>query len=120
MYTEETFKNNVYSNNISTLSDSALLVRIFENNDERAYEILIDRYLQPLWRLASNILHDGSEAEDVIQDVFAMLWHRKLDWDSQGDAKFTSWIYRVVLNKCIDVKRKKQRQALSGKDIPES
>lgn len=95
------------------LSDAVLLGRIYDEDDKQAYKLLLDRYLKPLWRLAANILNDHSEAEDVIQEVFMGLWHKKLDWDAKGDAQFTTWLYRVVLNKCIDIKRKKSRQTVS-------
>jgi RNA polymerase sigma-70 factor (ECF subfamily) len=95
-------------------TDSALLNLIHTTQDKIAYKALVNRYLQPLWRLASNILNDKSEAEDIIQDVFAQLWHTTPDWDDKGEASFKTWLYRVTLNKCIDVKRKKSRQALNA------
>ncbi|MAS86593.1 MAG: hypothetical protein CMH30_01240 [Micavibrio sp.] len=95
-------------------TDSALLNRIHSTQDKAAYKALVNRYLQPLWRLASNILHDKSEAEDIIQDVFAQLWHATPDWDGKGEASFKTWLYRVTLNKCIDVKRKKAHQTLNA------
>lgn len=106
------------SNDISRLSDAQLLNRIWEDNDRRAYKFLIDRYLKPLWRLATNILNDQAEAEDVIQEVFMGLWQKKLDWDEKGSAQFTTWLYRAVLNKCIDIKRKRVSRKTTTVEIP--
>jgi RNA polymerase sigma-70 factor (ECF subfamily) len=98
--------------------DYALLHRVYHHHDQRAYAALVERYLNPLWRLANSALRDSTEAEDVIQEVFAQLWDKKLDWDEKGDAQFTTWLYRVTINKCIDFKRKKANRPLDSQAIP--
>tara|TARA_Y100001001_G_scaffold164688_1_gene198076 strand:- start:2830 stop:3522 length:693 start_codon:yes stop_codon:yes gene_type:complete len=97
--------------------EDAALLALIAKGDDRAFQEIVDRYIQPIWRLASNILNDRHEAEDVVQDVFMMLWDKDINWQANG-AKFSTWLYRVVLNKCIDIKRKKSRQHLSDIDIP--
>lgn len=97
--------------------EDAALLALIAQGDDRAFQEIVNRYIQPIWRLASNILNDRHEAEDVVQDVFMTLWDKDLNWDARG-AKFSTWLYRVVLNKCIDIKRKKSRQCQSDIDIP--
>lgn len=82
------------------------LVGLIIKGDKQAYQILVQRYLNKIWRLSMSILKDEQEAEDAVQDVFLTLWKSLKTWDPQGKAKFSTWIYRVSFNKCIDIKRK--------------
>ncbi len=88
------------------LSDNALLELISSGN-ETAYNMLLQRYVGKIWRLSFSILKNEQEAEDAAQDVFLSLWKSLKKWDQNGSAKFSTWIYRVTFNKCIDIKRKK-------------
>ncbi len=84
------------------------LVRAIRDGDKHSYSILVERYLDKIWRLAMSILTNEQEAEDAVQDVFLMLWQSLDKWDPDGAAKFSTWIYRVSFNKCIDIKRKRR------------
>jgi RNA polymerase sigma-70 factor (ECF subfamily) len=55
-----------------------------------------------------SVLHNEQEAEDAVQDVFLTLWQSLENWDANGRAKFSTWLYRVSFNKCIDLKRKRK------------
>ena len=90
-----------------TLSDEEL-VSLIVNGDKQAYSLLVQRYLNKIWRLAMSILHNEQEAEDAVQEVFLTLWQKLEQWDTNGKAKFSTWIYRVSFNKCIDIKRKRK------------
>jgi len=98
------------------MKDEELLIRI-KNADKIAYNIIVERYLTKLWRLGMSIFHNASEAEDAVQDVLLSVWQNRANWkdESEGGAKFSTWIYRVMLNRCIDIKRK--RKPSSGVDI---
>jgi RNA polymerase sigma-70 factor, ECF subfamily len=50
------------------------------------------------------ILGNGADAEDVVQDTFLKVWTHRGRWEA-GRAKFSTWIYRVVMNRCIDLRR---------------
>lgn len=87
-------------------SDEVLLNRI-KLDDQNAYRILVDRYLGKLWRLGVNVLCNESEAEEVVQEVLLTVWKNRHKWDD-AEAKFSTWVYRVTLNRCIDIKRKRR------------
>lgn len=89
-----------------TLTDENLLARL-KNDDREAYNMLVERYLTKLWRLAVNVLYNDTEAEDVVQEVMLTIWQKRQDWE-EGTAKFSTWIYRVTLNRCIDLKRRRK------------
>lgn len=88
------------------VSDDDLLARI-KNDDRAAYKMLVERYLPKLWRLSVSVLYNEAEAEDVVQDTLLTVWQNRHKWED-GDAKFSTWIYRVTLNRSIDVKRKRR------------
>lgn len=98
------------------MSDEDLL-EMMRADDEVAYRILITRHVYRCQRLAIRVLHDNSLAEDIVQDVFLQLWIRRADW-RRTNAKFTSWLFRAIFNRCIDVRRKRRDVALETTDEP--
>jgi RNA polymerase sigma-70 factor (ECF subfamily) len=61
--------------------------------------------------IASRILPDISQAEEVVQDAFVTLW-TKADAYDPTRAKFTTWFHRVVVNRALDTKRRKTPETL--------
>jgi len=86
--------------------DEALLARIAKD-DTTAYATLVDRYLPRLWRIGVSVLCHEAEAEDVVQEVLLTVWQNRHNWKA-GDTKFSTWVYRVTLNRCIDIKRRRR------------
>ncbi len=73
--------------------------------DGAAWSALVDRYLGQITGHAWYMLGDPREAEDVAQEAFVRLVAKAADWQP-GGAKLKTWLYRVVVNLCIDHKRK--------------
>jgi RNA polymerase sigma-70 factor (ECF subfamily) len=88
------------------LPDEAICERL-RAGDEMALRVLIDRHARMVRRLAMNILSDRGDAEDVAQDVFVSVWKNRDKW-VRGEAKFTTWLHRVTINKAIDRRRRRQ------------
>lgn len=89
-------------------SDEALLVA-YANGDPGAARDLTARLLPRVLAQAARALGgDRAEAEDVAQDAMMRLWRVAPDW-RQGEAKVTTWLYRVTANLCIDRLRKRGR-----------
>ena len=98
--------------------DEALLVA-YANGDGAAGRILIERLGPRLFGYASRVLKDRTEAEDVVQEAMIRLWRIAPDW-RQGEAKVSTWAYRVVSNLCTDRLRKSGRSvALDAVAEPE-
>lgn len=76
----------------------AELVRRFKQGDAQAFASIVERYQDRVFTLAFRWLGDRAVAEEVAQDVFLALY-RSLD-SFRGDAKLSTWIYRVVVNHC--------------------
>ena len=69
--------------------------------------MLTDRLLPRVLRQAWRMLGDAAEAEDVAQDAMLKLWRQAGDW-RPGEARISTWLYRVTRNLCIDRIRKRR------------
>ena len=92
--------------------DHALLLAIQQGNHS-AFNILVDRHHQMFYRVAYRYLNSREEAEDIVQNSFLKLWERPDIWDGSRKNKFTTWFYRIVVNLCLDKKKKKKPLALA-------
>ena len=97
------------------LEDAELLAR-FAQGDRAAAQVLTARLAPVVYAQAFRMLGDRAEAEDITQDSLLRLWHAAPDWQA-GQAKVTTWLYRVTSNLCIDNLRKSKRQ--SSDAVPE-
>jgi RNA polymerase sigma-70 factor (ECF subfamily) len=68
-----------------------------------AFRLLVERHLRMVRRLALNVLGDIHEAEDVAQEVFVSVWKARVDW--RPEARFSTWLHRIAVNKAIDRRR---------------
>ncbi len=95
--------------------DDATLVARARDGDVPAYEQLVLRYQGPMFRLAMRMLASRGDAEDVVQDVFLVVWRRL--GQLQEDAAFVGWLYRTTTNRCLNVIR--ARRPTSDVDLVE-
>ncbi len=100
----------------SEVSDEALLVA-YGNGDRAAAMALTARLAPRVMGFAARMLGgDRHEAEDVTQEAMLRLWRIAPDW-RQGEAKVTTWLYRVTANLCTD--RLRRRRGVGLDAIPE-
>jgi len=97
--------------------DEILMARIASGN-QLAFASLVERYTNRAYAAAWRILNGSADAEDVVQEVFTRLWVHAPSWDA-GKAKFSTWFYRILLNACIDHKRKRVNLPLDVIDEPQ-
>jgi RNA polymerase sigma-70 factor (ECF subfamily) len=79
--------------------------------DRAAAARLIARHAPKLLTVARRMV--GGEAEDAVQEVFLRLWTHAARWQP-GQAKFETWLYRVMLNQCYDRLRRRATQPLEA------
>lgn len=102
----------------SAVSDEALLIA-YGNGDTGAARILVMRLTPVALRFAVRLLGgDRAEAEDVAQEAMLRLWKVAGEW-RQGEAKVTSWLYRVTANLCTDRLRRRGRMGPPLDEIAE-
>jgi RNA polymerase sigma-70 factor (ECF subfamily) len=83
----------------NVLSDEELMARI-ARSDARAFEVLIRRHQRRILNLIYRSIGDLMQAEDVAQEVFLRVWRAAEDYEPK--AKFTTWVYRIAVNLCLD------------------
>ena len=93
------------------INDQALVERC-RQGDEGAFQELVDGYKELVFALIARTVQDGSRAEDLAQDVFLRI-HRGLPY-FRGEARLSTWIYRIVVNVCA------QAQAPTARTISPS
>ena len=91
--------------------DHELLERIQDGNGQ-AFAALVERHTDRFYRLAYRYLQSKEAAEDVVQDAFLKLWENPALWQPQRNSKFTTWFYRVVVNLCLDLRKRKRPAVL--------
>ncbi|WP_426441513.1 RNA polymerase sigma factor [Bradyrhizobium genosp. P] len=84
--------------------DKDLLDRLAAG-DEVAFRLLVERHVDRAYAIALRIVGNAADAEDVVQDTMLKVWTHRGRWQ-HGRAKFSTWLYRVVSNRCIDLCRK--------------
>ena len=92
--------------------DDASLVEKARGGDYGAFEELVKRHQGKTYALALGIVKNAAEAEEVVQDTFFSAFQH-LD-GFRGDARFTTWIYRVATNHALMKLRKKRPEAIGG------
>lgn len=95
---------------LKMLSDDDLLLLISKDRDD-AFQELVERHVDRGYAVAYRILQNGPDAEDVVQDAFLQVWSRRKVWET-GRAKFSTWLFRVVSNRCIDLLRKPRTETV--------
>ncbi|RTE08412.1 RNA polymerase sigma factor [Paenibacillus whitsoniae] len=89
------------------LTDEQLIVQVRQGYAE-AYRILIERHQRYIYTLVYRIVGHKETAEDLTQDVFVKLFRSLPNF--RGDAKFTTWLYRMTMNLVTDYKRAQKRR----------
>ena len=98
----------------SDVSDEALLV-LYANGDAGGARMLTVRLVPRILGYAARLLNDRAEAEDVAQEAMLRLWRVAPNW-RQGEAKVSTWLYRVTTNLCTDRLRVRQRRKVVALD----
>ncbi len=80
------------------------IVRRAQAGDHDAFRMLVERYQGRAYGLALRILRNEEQAKDAVQDAFLKVY-RSLD-RFEGRAGFYTWLYRIVMNQCLDHKRR--------------
>lgn len=100
---------------LGELSDETLLV-LYGNGDGAAARALTARFAPLAYRLGVRMLGDRAEAEDLAQEAMLRLWKVAPDWRA-GEAKVSTWLYRVVTNMATD--RLRRRRGVGLDEAPE-
>jgi len=90
------------------------LLALIQDGNGQAFAVLVERHTARFYRLAYRYVQNKEAAEDVVQDAFLKLWENPALWQPQRNSKFTTWFYRIVVNLCLDLRKKKRPEALDN------
>ncbi|MFC0242113.1 RNA polymerase sigma factor [Rhodopseudomonas telluris] len=85
-------------------SDEALMAAVAARR-QQAFRVLMTRHMPRAIRVAQRIVRDAAEADDIGQEAFLRVWNKAASFDP-AVARFTTWLYRIVLNLSFDRARK--------------
>lgn len=87
---------------------NAPVIEACQQGDREAFRILFEAYKDKIFSIAVySVGGDQSVAEDVTQQIFLKLF--SVIGQFRGDSEFTTWLYRLVVNQCLDERRKRKR-----------
>lgn len=89
--------------------DESQLIIALQNQEEFAFSILVKKHEQMVFNTGLGLLQNAEDAEDTAQDVFIQV-HGSIK-DFKGEAKLSTWIYRITITKCLDrIRRNKTKK----------
>ena len=86
--------------------DAALMLRV-KRGDRAAFAALVQKYQQPLFNFICRTLRDEAESEDLAQNVFLQVYKSRQRY--QPTAKFSTWLFTIARNLCLNEIRRRSR-----------
>lgn len=91
-----------------SISDEKAMIRVRDHDDHAAFALLVQRWEGPIRRLCVRMMTDEQRGEDLAQETFARLFQKRRSYKPQS--KFSTYLWRVAMNRCYDELRKARRQ----------
>ena len=94
---------------VQSSSDSinAGVIHACQQGDREAFRLLFEAYKDRVFSIACYSLGEESAADDVTQQIFVKLF--TCIGQFRGESEFTTWLYRLVINSCLDERRRRRR-----------
>jgi RNA polymerase sigma-70 factor (ECF subfamily) len=92
------------------------LMHAYRGGDLRAFEQLVARHERPVWSFLRRSVGDPTLAQDLLQEVFLRIVKSKDEW--KGLAKFSTWVYAIARNLCVDQARRAVHRDATSLDAP--
>ena len=88
--------------------DEALLIKGIQQGDRKSFQILVETYQRMVVNTCMCIVHNQADAEDLAQDVFLEIFRTAENF--RGDAKLSTWLYRIATNRSLNLIRNNKRK----------
>jgi RNA polymerase sigma-70 factor, ECF subfamily len=92
------------------VSDKELIDEIISNNNQKAFEVLANRYQSLISRTCLGFVHSMYDAEDITQEVLIELFESLSSF--RNESKISTWLYRISVNKSLNYIRKQKREKM--------
>ena len=96
--------------------EASALVEAARGGDPQAFDVLVRRYRPRIFALALHLTGSRSEADDITQDAFLRAY-KNID-RFEGRSEFFTWLYRIALNRALNIRRDKRRRITLSLDDP--
>ena len=96
-------------------ADEALMIR-YQKGDVRAFEVLLERHRRPVYNFILRYVGARDRAEDFMQETFLRVIKGASSYQRQ--AKFTTWLYTIARNQCVDHSRRQKHRKAASLDAP--
>jgi len=91
-----------------TIKKDQFIIDQILGGDKQLFSVLVDRYKKLVFTLCLRMLKNREEAEEVAQDSFVKIY--KSLGKFKGESKFSTWVYRVTYNNCLDFLKARKRK----------
>jgi len=95
---------------MSTLNDQHYIDKVLQG-ETNAFAVLVDRYKDMIFTLGLKMVKNREEAEEVAQDTFIKIYNSLTKF--KGESKFSTWIYKIAYNTCLDRLKKSKKDDLN-------
>jgi RNA polymerase sigma-70 factor (ECF subfamily) len=96
------------TDSVATPSDQALVARVLDG-DLEAFGVILARHQGRVYSIASQFAANADDASDLAQEIFLKAYRSLSRF--RGDAAFSTWLYRIAVNACVDYTRRRGRTA---------
>ena len=97
----------VKDNKAKKLTDLQLIEDIYKG-DKEAFQHLVEKYKNLIYKASFGILQNKEDAEDITQDVFVEVFHSIADF--RKESQISTWLYRIAINKSINLAKRNSRR----------
>ena len=88
------------------------LIRQLQQGEQLAFKKVVDLYQNMVYNTIISMVQNEADAEDITQEVFVQV-HQSVGL-FKGDAKFSTWLYRITIAKALDHEKRKKRKKLNS------
>jgi len=96
--------------------DTEIVKKVAEG-DENAFEELVKKYEHSVFNTIYRYIGNTDEAHDIAQEVFIKVWRHVKSF--KGKSKFSTWLYRIVVNQCLNYRSKHKEKLISLEETTE-
>ena len=98
-------------------TDEELVERV-RGGETRLYAQLVERYQDPVYSMAARFVRAGGDAEDIAQEAFLRAYRGLAEF--KGEARFSTWLYRITWNLCADWMRRHRKRGRAPLSMEEA
>jgi RNA polymerase sigma-70 factor (ECF subfamily) len=103
-------KENLQVPRILNLDDDFSLIKSFNEGDESVFKVLLERHKEKVRNLIYLTLGSTDDVDDIAQDIFITVYRNLKNF--RYESQFTTWLYRITVNKCKDYLRKQKIRSI--------